>query len=235
MRRVFADLYGLDEIAVHNPRDIPDALPDRAILQIHWYREPNFQAYLRDNGFRLLVLSRQPLDVFLSVLHFVRHEPQTARWLEGNAELPAELSAARPTDPVFREYTLGWGAENLLGVSHAWRHERGALLARYEDLVANPTGEFGRLTAALGAVHTPLASALEKSGLSTLQASPNRHGWQGKPGLWKSLITPGLALRIHARHRSVFRAANYKVVPHLLGTRQAERNWDRLVLPPRTS
>ena len=235
MRRVLADLYDLAEIAVHNPRDIPDVLPNRVILQVHWYREPNFQAYLRENGFRLLVLSRHPLDVLLSVLHFVRHERQTARWLEGNVELPAELSTAKPTDSVFREYALSWGAENLLGVSYAWQHEQGVLLARYEDLVTNPAGEFGRLTAVLGAINTPLASALKSNSLSMMQASPNRHGWQGQPGLWKSLITPGLALRIYVRHKPVFQALNYKVTPHLLGARRAAYNWDRLVIPPEAS
>jgi hypothetical protein len=41
VRRVLADIYDLTELAVHNPADIPVEIPERAILQLHWYREPS--------------------------------------------------------------------------------------------------------------------------------------------------------------------------------------------------
>ena len=83
VRSVLAHALTLEEIAVHNPRDIQDVLPQRLILQVHWYREPNFQAFLRNEGFQVLVLRRHPLDVLLSVLSLVQREPGVARWLEG--------------------------------------------------------------------------------------------------------------------------------------------------------
>lgn len=92
VRSVLSKALDLVQIGVHNPLDIPAALPKRLALQIHWYREPNFQAFLRSNGFRVAVIARHPFDVLISVLHFVRYEPMTDRWLEGNAAIPTHLA-----------------------------------------------------------------------------------------------------------------------------------------------
>lgn len=228
VRCVLRDIYQLTEIAVHNPKDIPDSLPSDTVLQIHWYREPNFQALLAREGFRVLVLARHPLDVLLSVLHFVRHEPATARWLEGNAELPVSLGRTHPTSDTFLDYALSWGAENLLGVSYAWWHDASALRVHYEDLVRDPGREFGQLIRALGEPQRALEDALHVSRLEAFQATPNRHGWQGRPGIWKLLIPPATAFRIYRRHRSVFRLLGYGFSPYVLSERTAQANWERL-------
>ena len=123
VRSVLAHALTLEEIAVHNPRDIQDVLPQRLILQVHWYREPNFQAFLRNEGFQVLVLRRHPLDVLLSVLSFVQREPGVARWLEGNTGLPAGLAKLTPVSPDFAAYATSFGAENLLSISYQWCHE----------------------------------------------------------------------------------------------------------------
>ena len=85
-RRLAAAAYRLDEWAVHNPRDLDWAgLSSRCILQIHWHRAEPFLSLLERYQFRVAVLSRHPLDVLISILHFAPHEPDTARWLEGEA------------------------------------------------------------------------------------------------------------------------------------------------------
>jgi hypothetical protein len=61
------------------------------------------------------MLARHPLDVLVSMLNFIRHEPLTARWLEGNAEIPKTLVGQAPTSENFLNYAMSWGAENLLG------------------------------------------------------------------------------------------------------------------------
>ena len=93
VRVVLSDILKLEQLAVHNYSEL-ESIPDRAIVQLHWYREPRFQCFLRDYGFKTLVLSRHPLDVLVSILNFIRHEPLTARWLEGNAEIPPSLDRA---------------------------------------------------------------------------------------------------------------------------------------------
>ena len=229
VRSVLRDALDLPEFAVHNYRDLPPVLPERAILQLHWYREPGFQAFLHGNGFRTVVLARHPLDVLLSVLHFVRHEPRTSRWLEGNVELPAALSSGSPVSEAFERYATSWGAENLLSVSCQWWLDSAATRMRYEDLVDDPRRAFRHLIGALGGEDGRLDAALAGNGFDVFRRTPNRHGWQGTPGLWRRLIPPAVARRIRSRHARVFDTLGYRVPRYVLTRRQARQTWTHLV------
>jgi len=219
----------MQEMALHNYLDAPAALPDRCLLQIHWYREPNFQAWLKDNRFRVLTIAQHPLDQLISALHFVGHEPQTARWLEGNAGLPAGLAGCSPCSQQFLEYATGFGAENFLAVSYQWWNDIDAIKLRYEDFVADPAGRFGGLVRDLdNADPASVLPWLERVSFKSMQALPNRHGWQATPGLWRRLIVSTDALSIRLRHRMVFRKLGYSVPCSLLSRRAALRNWQAL-------
>jgi hypothetical protein len=232
VRSVLARSLDLEQIALHHPRDLPAVLPERLILQLHWYREPQLQALLRDHGFRVLVLTRHPLDVLLSILHFVQREPETARWLDGNGALPASLMGATPTTSAFEDYATGWGAENLLSVSYQWLHEPGAVTMSYEALVEDPAAAFAtivkRLVPTTENPDVSVRSGLDIDWFDVFHAMPNQHGWQGRPGLWRALITPKVARRIYRRHRNVFDASHYAVTRYWLTRGAAERNWKSL-------
>lgn len=230
VRSTLAKAMDLQQLAVHNPKDIPSVLPDRLVLQIHWYREPAFQLFLRSHAFRIVVLSRHPLDVLLSVVRFVKYEPLTARWLEGNAEIPPGIHHHPPASPAFRAYATSWGAENLLSISYQWWNELAAIKVRYEHLVEQPVREFSNL---LEKLHQPVdgvPAAVSANPLEVLRNTPNRHGWQGTPGLWRQTVLPADAWHIFRRHRRVFQFLNYRVPPYLLTRRSALRNWERLTL-----
>jgi hypothetical protein len=230
VRSVLSRALDLEQIAVHNPLDIPVPLPERVALQIHWYREPNFQAFLRSNRFRVVVIARHPLDVLISVLHFVRYEPLTARWLEGNAGLPADLTQYPPASPAFVDYATSWGAENLLSVSYQWWHDPNTIRVHYECLAREPRKAFSSLVEEL---HQPVGNvplALEANPLKVLRDTPNHHGWQGTPGLWRKLVLPFDAWRILRRHRRIFDTLDYNVSPYLLTRRAAIRNWQSLAI-----
>ena len=229
VRTILAGVYDLAQIAVHNPSELPAEPADDLIVQLHWYREPNLQHWLRRHGFHVVVIARDPRDVLLSMLHFARREPETSRWLEGNAELPPDFAAASPTDPAFARYALSWGAENVLGVTYAWWHEPGATRLRYEDLVRDPAAALAPLIAHLGQGR-PLDNALHQARLEVWQATWNNHGWQGTPGLWRTLILPRLARQIHRRHARVFDTLGYRPAFTLLTRRAAERQWARLAI-----
>ena len=171
VRSVLADLYGLSQIAVHDPADLPAKPPDRVVVQLHWYREPFLQARLHRHEFQVLVLARDPLDILISILHSVRKEPENARWLEGNAELPADLGHACPTDPAFESYAVSWGAENILSISYGWWHHPNVIKLRCEELVRNPMTSFGQLIAVLGSARRPLDDVLPRSCLAAWQAT----------------------------------------------------------------
>ena len=72
VRSVLGDILRLQQFAVHNYIELEN-IPDRCIVQLHWYREPNLQRFLNDRRFKTLVLARHPLDVLVSILNFIRH------------------------------------------------------------------------------------------------------------------------------------------------------------------
>lgn len=227
LRRVLAEGLDLQEMAVHNFLDV-GAVPDACILQLHWYREPNFQVFLQRHGFQVITLARHPLDILLSMLRFIRYEPETARWLEGNCAIPASLTSATPASPEFLEYALGFGFENLLSVSYQWWHDEAAIKIRYEQLVATPEIEVARLAHRLDAPVDPIVAALARNPLGRLQATPNRHGWRGQPGLWRELIPRATAVAIHTHYRTLFRRMGYTIERGGVARQDAEHRWLQL-------
>ncbi len=229
IRSVLAGALGMQEIAVHNIMDIKDPLPEKVFLQIHWYREPNFQRWLIENKFQILCISRHPLDILLSILHYIRHEPATARWLEGNGLIPEELKHLSPVDADFLEYATSFGYENLLSISYQWWHEPSAIKLRYEDCVANPVGVLSELILRLGGDPSNINMWLEKLSLEKMRATPNKHGWQGQPELYKSLIPYLSARRIAEHHRNIFSYMNYHVQFYYLNKSRALDNWNSII------
>jgi len=228
VRSVLGSILGLEQFAVHNYIELEEKIPDRCIVQLHWYREPNFQSFLNKHRFRTLVLARHPLDVLVSILHFVRHEPLTARWLEGNAEIPKGFPGTTPTSPDFLKYAVSWGAENVLGVSYQWWHDPGAVKVRYEELVERPQEALLNLARTFNPAVRDEKGAISRFDLASFQNLPNKHGWQGKPGLWRQLIVYSDARAIYKRHRRIFDVMGYSVQPYLLTRAAALRRWNEL-------
>jgi hypothetical protein len=228
IRSVLASALQAQEIAVHNYLDAPADIPERCVLQIHWYREPNLQRWLQLRNFEVITIARHPLDVLVSALRFIRYEPGTSRWLEGNAGLPGGLIASAPCSEEFVNYATSFEAENLLSISYQWWHDAHVLKLRYEDVVRDPAGVLGKFVERWGQDAGTVLPSLERVSLEMMKAQPNRHGWQAKPGLWKELIPPRDALRIFRRHRTIFRELGYSVRPSFLTRKSALHNWQQL-------
>lgn len=229
VRSVLSSALLLPEIGVHNYLDVPVELPSDCTLQVHWYREPNFQRFLKENDFQTVVIARHPLDLLISVLHFVRHEPLTSEWLLGNAEIPKELAGQSPTSDIFMDYALSWGAENLLSISYQWWHDNSVIRVKYEDVVASPTLKFEELVERLSENRERLGEAIAQFDLNHFRSTPNKHGWQGQPGLWRQLLPFKRAREIYVRHRRVFDTLGYDVPFSWLTQAAAAANWQRLV------
>lgn len=228
LRCILRDGLGLQELAVHNYLDA-GCIPERCVFQLHWYREPNFQNFLSKHEFRVITIARHPLEILTSVLHFVRYEPETSRWLEGNCELPGSLAGLFPASDEFREYALSFGCENLLSVTYQWWHDHSAIRVRYEDLVAAIAFESRRIAEQLGVSPEGMLDAAAANSLDTFRALPNRHGWQGRPGLWKDLIPFANAAAIFARYRPIFETLGYSIEPTSLTREMADANWAGLL------
>ncbi len=227
VRSVLGNILKLEQLAVHNYAELK-AIPDRAILQLHWYREPGFQRFLHDYGFKMIVIARHPLDVLVSILNFIRHEPLTARWLEGNAEIPPSLIGQPPTSNEFLRYATSWGAENVLSISYQWWHDPEALKIRYEQLVQRPHQTLLNLARAFESEALDVNGAVDEFNLPFFRGLPNRHGWQGRPGLWRELIVYGDARTIYKRHKRFFEVLDYSVRPYWLSRASALRRWEEL-------
>jgi hypothetical protein len=217
LNRVLSDLLSLTPCYAHTPDEVAwSALPERSILQLHWTPEESFKGKLDRLGFVPIVLQRHPLDLLISILHFCRHEPLTARWLQSYSGDESSILDATPIDQSFVDYACSNRAAALLSLSSEWEEQAGAISVRYEKLVTNPTDAVSAVLSQLGAKvdEHGIQSALEKHSLSAnRQTASNSHFWMGTPGLWRRLILANDAIRIALRHKDLFAALGYDIDP----------------------
>jgi hypothetical protein len=229
LRRLLVAAYGLEERSAHTPHELDwDALPDECVLQLHWHRTADFLTLLGRHGFVVAVLARHPLDVLVSILHFAPHEPQTARWLDGEAGDESAILGSEPVSEAFLAYATGPRARALLSVTPEWwPHARTRV--RYEDLVADPARELERIARALAARPVvPAADAASAVRFPELQReASNQHFWQGRAGLWRHLLPPDVARTIAAAQPAVA-ALGYEVDADGPTTEEARARWAEL-------
>jgi hypothetical protein len=233
LRHLLSLAYDIPTVAIHNPRDIDwDTLPAACILQMHWHPIPSFLSRLEQYKFRVVVLARHPLDILISILHFSLHDP-TARWLEGEEGNERPIYGAMPRSSAFLQYATGNRARALLSITTEWWNLPGAVQARYESLVADPEGEARRLVNEIGGeVKKPIAEALAATTIPRLRAMTqnDHHFWQGKAGLWKSLLTAHEAIEIARAHAAIIDSLGYRCDPDPgLDGVKADANWITLI------
>lgn len=235
LRRLLATVYGLEECGAHDPAQVPwDDLPERCALQIHWHPIEPFPATLARHGFRPIVMARHPLDVLISALSFVTysHDPENCREA---CCVNCPILGATPTTPEFLNYAGNEGGPDLLSYSPAWWDRPEIVRVRYEELVADTAGVLRRITAEIGG---PFARPIEDAvaahtmdGIRQILRQWPHHFFQGKPGLWKTLIPASEARRIAAANRRAFEVLGYTCDPdEALDTRTADERWNRLQL-----
>jgi SAM-dependent methyltransferase len=229
MRHLLMKVYHAEGFAVHNPADLDwDNLPERAVFQLHWHRTPWLLGQLREHRFRILVLSRHPLDVLISILHFCLRD-STARWLEGENGSERGIYGAMPTSTAFLDYATGLRASALLSVTPEWRAAPETLLVRYEDLVQNAAPNVEQLTDELSwPMRTTVAEAVAETSIPKLRAATNNdnHFWIGRPGLWRKFLPAARATCILRAHAETFRILDYACdADPALDDRAADANW----------
>jgi len=232
IRCLFRELYQLAEIAVHSPGEIPDPLPLRVVLQLHWPRTDTFAGYLKRHRFTVFTIARHPLDVLVSMVHYAKHEPATARWLDGAGD-PRVLVGTSPVSAALVEFASSPAAEALFAVTSAWWTSSDVIRLRYEDLVQNPEAQIEAILPQVGPPRITSREALDRCRLGIFQAAPNRQGWRGEPGLWRRIVPPRLAERIHRGHPEWFAPFGYACDPDpALDPLTALHNWREVAAPP---
>ena len=215
LRRQLVALFDLEERSAHTPAEVDwESLPKACVLQLHWPRTRSFVKTLDRHGFRVVVLSRHPLDVLISILHFSAHEPQTARWLDGAYGDERSIIGVEPTSHAFWKYATSRRAQALIDLSAQW-WKHGLVAIRYEDLVASPALELQRVADAVGVTPALAPDAVtEQVTFGTLKSeTSNQHFWQGQPNHWRALLPELEAGDIAHPHRRVIGKLGYKVDP----------------------
>ena len=229
LRSLLATLADIPHHAVHHPQDVPWEA-DNVVVQIHWLPTESFLADLALHGFRVVAIARHPLDVFVSVVQYVRNGKETHQWLDGEGGNEASLHDATPTDASALAYALSERFATLLSVTPQWWQHEDVIRVTYEELVANPVGTLSRIASSLG-ISGDLDAAVEENSIANMRTTfPNRsfHFWKGEPGLWRSLIPSDAATRIAVAHADVFTALGYSGDPDPeLSNGDAVGNWYR--------
>jgi len=233
VRHLLGTAYQIPHFARHSMADADwKELPAEMVLQIHWRREPEFQAKLAENGFQVVTVARHPLDVLISILHFCIYESESEHWLLGAKGTEAGIFAAMPRSRAFVEYATSPRATELLAETPDWWGQPGVVGVRYEDCVRDADTELARLENTFGPVRCGArAVAVEACSLARLrQRATNNHFWQGQPGLWRHLLPAAEANEIAAAQPTAFATLGYACDPDpALDALAADRNWVRLV------
>ncbi|MGD1066541.1 MAG: hypothetical protein ABR975_06970, partial [Vulcanimicrobiaceae bacterium] len=195
MRRVLTGVLGIENLALWTPGEVPwRFLPPDVSVGMHWRHSREFENFLRERNFRVVVTARHPLDVLISILHYAPTNEEAYRWLEGECGDERDLVAGTtPVDEAFVRYALSWRFAALLDVSVAWSARADAIL-RYAEFVAEPHREINGLLRQFGltAARDIDSQLWEYSPTRTRLQTPG-HYWQGSPNHWRRMIVPQLA------------------------------------------
>lgn len=212
IRRVLADTFGLQEVAVDQPEEIDwVALPKRCVLQLHWRRSEGLDAELAAHGFIVVAPARHPLDVLLSILVFVNRDGATQGWLNGAHGDERALVGAQAGDAAFVRYAESDRAGALLGVTPDWWASRYAIRVSYEDLLRDRTTGFRRLATTVGKPDPRrLAVAIDVNTPARLsRLSRGVHVWTARAGMHRELLAAPVVARLTEAHRDVFAQLGY--------------------------
>jgi hypothetical protein len=236
LRMLLMEAYAIPGFAVHRPDDLNWAdLPEECVLQLHWRRTPALVRRLREEGFRVVCVTRHPVDILISILQFCLHDDSTLQWLNGEGGSERPIHGAMPGSAIFLEYGAGPRAAALMTVSREWTSAPECLRVRYEDLVADGEGQLKRIAEALGEPSRRLiAEVVERATIPKLRVRTDvaHHFWQGCPGLWRSLLISPAVERLAEAHHAYCAELGYTCAADpLLTAAQADASWLALIWP----
>ena len=91
-----------------------------------------------------------------------------------------------------------------------WWVRKEVLRTKYETFVEEPEKELGRLARVLGTPGADVAGIVQAHAIENLRPqSANHHFWQGRPGLWRSLLTVAEVRELAAVHAKTLALYGY--------------------------
>ncbi len=187
-RELLGSLYELEQIPVHTPEEVDwEHLPERCVIQIHWYPKEPFLQLLERHDVQVAVLARHPFDVLMSWLNCVLlYSPRGVlpRW----RRVPrlCAIVGVLPRSEAFLEWTRSEYARCFLFHSPSWWDRPEIIRVRYEDLVADTQEALERLVQAIGQPpRRSIATVVEANAIGRKKPGHevwHFHYWQGQPG-----------------------------------------------------
>jgi hypothetical protein len=234
LRRMLDSVYSLPSIVEDDPQDIDwQQLPERCVLQHHWDADPELRAKLEAHRFRIITISRHPLDTLISILHFASVHRGTATWFGRRGGSEAGIVNSMPRSRAFLDYASSDRAKMLLSISPSWAPVPDCLTVRYESFVQDTAQQLSALCTALRPApvqaiqHAVQTNTMEKQRSLVV----NQHCWQGQPNLWKRLLTSREAHQLADFHKPFFETFGYVCDPDPgLTDQEADANWYALEL-----
>lgn len=235
-RELLGSLYELEQIPVHTPEEVDwEHLPERCVIQIHWYPKEPFLQLLERHNVQVAVLARHPFDVLMSWLNYVYYIHQEGYCPGGGECLDCGIVGVLPRSEAFLEWTRSEYARCFLFHSPSWWDRPEIIRVRYENLVADTQEALERLVQAIGQPpRRSIAAVVEANAIGRKKPGHevwHFHYWQGQPGLWKELIPAAEARAIARSIPEPFESLGYACDPdETLQPHEADRNWNCLQL-----
>ncbi len=236
--------YGLEQIAPPTSDLIPwNDLPRRCVIAVHEWPEPEFLDRLEENGVRVISPARHPFDVLISWLNYYYYVHEDGR-CDGQCN-ECCLVGLSPRSEEFLDYVKGFHGRAVLGFTPQWWRRPDVIRMRYEDLVADPAAALARAAEQIGEpFRMPVSEVVEATSIGQMKSNRAQwqyHFWQGRPGLWRSLIPSAEARSMASALAEPFEAFKYACDPFAglgyacdpdesLDPGEADRNWLRLQL-----
>jgi len=208
LRLCLSKLFNLETDAYHVPSKFPDKFPEKFIFQMHWELDEKFKQFLFNGNFKIITLTRNPLDIFVSILRFTKYEKEVEKWLDSSLDINQEkFKFYSPNDLDFINWCNSKYAKKLLNVSFDWSRLEEIHTIKYENLISNLDSELKKLYKFFGVENIDYNFAknvFEKFNINYFQSMPNRHGWKGKANNWQNYLTKRNAESIYKYHSAFF-------------------------------
>ena len=211
--------YGVPQVelpAQWDPQAISE-LPDKFVAHQHYAPSEELLDWLVANRVAVLSTIRHPADTFLSLFHYVQwHEDPSDPYqqlLRNDGGKPGShaLQYARRHFPLVYALTLAWA-------------KLGSHVVRYEDLLADPVAELGRVAARVGPVDprklTTAAFLARADSLAATRSVDARHLRTRTARRWTSELPDELVESLRSRE------------PFASASRQYGFDWDAAAPEP---
>ncbi len=215
LRLCLSEIFNLETNAYHDPSKFPNYFPKRFIFQLHWELDEELKQLMISENFKIITLTRNPLDIFISTLRFIKYEKEVEKWLDYSLNLKQEkFKFYKPNDLDFINWCKSIYAKKLLSVSLNWSKLDEIHTVKYENLISNLDLELKNIYKFLNVEnidYDTTKNTFKKFNIEYFQSLPNKHGWIGKVNNWQNYLTKSNAQSIYDYHSSFFDFFRYKL------------------------